>query len=120
MSNPLTPVVKPFPILIWTGISGTRYEFEHHAIGMTFNSIAGVYIFCRFAADGLWYAVYVGETDNFQRRLYNELAAHHRWPDITGAGSTHICAMVVRGGNAERLRIETDLRHRLNPSCNRQ
>jgi hypothetical protein len=28
--------------------------------------------------------------------------------------------MVVAGGNAERVRIETDLRHGLNPSCNRQ
>jgi hypothetical protein len=28
--------------------------------------------------------------------------------------------MVVTGGNAERVRVETDLRHRLNPPCNRQ
>jgi hypothetical protein len=28
--------------------------------------------------------------------------------------------MIVTGGNAERVRIETDLRHALNAPCNRQ
>ena len=102
MSNLPNQSVKPFPVLIWVGFSGTRYEFEHHAIGMTFNQIGGVYIFCRRATNGLWYAVYVGETDNFQSRLYNDLGSHHSWPDITRAGATHVCAMVVGGGNAER------------------
>jgi hypothetical protein len=32
---------------------------------------------------------------------------------------THIAALVV-AGDAERLRIETDLRHGLNPSANAQ
>ena len=120
MFNQNNPLVNSFPRLIWAGASRTTYEFEHHAIGMTFNAIGGVYIFCKQSVDTLWYAVYVGETDNFARRLSDELASHHRWPAIRAAGATHICAMVVRGGNAERLRIETDLRNGLNPPCNRQ
>jgi hypothetical protein len=113
--------VNPTARLIWPGLSGTRYEFRHFAIGcVVFNPIGGVYIFCSQGADGLWYANYVGETDNFRRRLSDELANHHRWDSITRAGATHVCAMVVRGGNADRLRVETDLRHSLNPPCNRQ
>ena len=113
--------VNPTPRLVWWGLSGTSYEFEHFALGnVTFNPVGGVYIFCRQATDGRWYAIYVGETDNFRRRLADELAGHHRWQDITRAGATHICAMVVSGGNAARIAIETDLRHGLNPSCNDQ
>ncbi len=114
------PSVNPFPSIVWTGASGTTYKFEHHAIGMSFNQIGGVYIFCKEGPDRRWYSIYVGETDNFRRRLAEELTSHHRWDSITRAGATHVCAMVVAGGNAERVRIETDLRHGLNPSCNRQ
>ncbi|SFJ99618.1 hypothetical protein SAMN05444581_101167 [Methylocapsa palsarum] len=106
MLNQPNSLVNPFPRLVWTGASRTTYEFEHHAIGMRFNAIGGVYIFCKQASDTLWYAIYVGETDNFSRRLSDELAAHHRWDDISRSGATHVCAMVVRGGNAERVRIE--------------
>jgi hypothetical protein len=121
MSNPLPQNVNPVPKLLWKGISGTTYEFEHFAIrAVTFHEVAGVYIFCHQAVDGRWYAIYAGETDNFRRRLADELSSHHALSDISSAGATHICAMVVAGGNAERVRIETDLRHRLNPPCNRQ
>jgi hypothetical protein len=113
--------VNPVPRLIWTGVSGTRYEFQNFKLGnVTFNPVAGVYIFCRQGTDSLWYSVYVGETDNFVRRLADELSTHHRLESISRAGATHICAMVVTGGNAERVKIETDLRHSLNPPCNRQ
>jgi hypothetical protein len=121
MTNPLPQNVNPVPKVLWTGISGTTYEFEHFKIGaVTFNAVAGIYIFCHQASDNRWYAVYIGETDNFRRRLADELPSHHALNDISRAGATHICAMVVAGGNAERVRIETDLRHRLNPTCNRQ
>jgi hypothetical protein len=106
-------------VVIWTGAGGTRYEFEHHSIGTVFNPVRGVYIFCKSSGDGHWHPVYVGETDNFSRRLTDELASHHRWECICAAGATHICALMV-ADNAKRVAIETDLRHRLNPSCNRQ
>ncbi len=121
--------VNPTPRLVWSGYSGTKYEFEHFALrNVSFNEVGGVYIFCYQAADGRWHAIYIGETeyigetDNFRRRLADELPTHHRWQDITRAGATHICAMVVSGPNAaqRRLDIETDLRHKQNPPCNRQ
>lgn len=120
MSNALQPNVNPAPRLIWTGANGTTYEFEHHGIGTTFNAVGGVYIFCRQALDRRWYAVYIGETDNFRRRLTDELASHHRLESIRRAGATHICALVVGGDVSKRLAIETDLRHSQNPPCNRQ
>ncbi|MGE3247789.1 MAG: hypothetical protein AB7F96_13250 [Beijerinckiaceae bacterium] len=112
--------VNPSSDLVWTGASGIRYQFENYALGTArFFEKPGVYVFSR-QFNGLFYAVYVGETDNFARRLSNELAAHHAWDSIARAGATHISAMVVVGGLAERLKIETDLRHGLNPPCNRQ
>lgn len=112
--------VNPPPKLVWTGASGTRYEFENHRIGTVFNQVPGVYIFCALTADRRWYAKYIGETDNFLRRLTNDLALHHQWNSICRAGATHICAMVVHGGHAARLAIETDLRQSQNPPCNQQ
>jgi hypothetical protein len=115
--------VNPKSTLAWYGISGEAYQFEHFKLGeATFNTVGGVYIFCYLATDGRWYSIYIGETDNFRRRLADELPHHHRWQDITRAGATHICAMVVSGDNAakRRLEIETDLRHKQNPPCNRQ
>ncbi len=60
--------VNPDQRLTWLGASGTRYEFYHYRIGyVTFHPVAGVYIFCHQRQDGLWYPIYVGETDNFRR-----------------------------------------------------
>lgn len=120
MSNALQRYVNHIPRLIWTGATCTTYEFEHHPIDTTFNTVGGVYIFCKEGADRRWYAVYIGQTDNFRGRLTDELATHHRLESISHAGATHICALVVTGDESKRLAIETDLRHALNPPCNRQ
>lgn len=123
MTNALNQAPQPNPRLIWTGRSGTRYEFEHYPIyGTAWNAVGGVYIFCKLAPDGRWYAQYIGETDNFRRRLSDELGSHHQWNCISRSGATHVCAMVVNGGDTaqRRLDIEADLRHSQNPPCNRQ
>jgi hypothetical protein len=111
--------VKPAARLTWT-VCGKSYEFYHYPIGTVFYAIGGVYIFCALATNGLWNAIYVGETDNFLRRLTDELASHHRWDAISRAGATHICALAVNGNASERVALETTLRHGLNPPCNRQ
>jgi hypothetical protein len=115
--NPV-PVTTPEKV-VWIGAGGTRYEFQKHRIGTAYHAYAGVYIFCRDMPLVIQ-AIYIGETDNFSRRLTNELALHHQWQSVVAAGATHICTMRVLGDNAARVRIETDLRHRYNPSCNRQ
>ena len=114
------PFVNENPKVTWKGASGISYDFWLHPIGTIYLAIPGAYIFCKPASVSSWNSLYVGETDNFLRRLTNELAAHHRWNGIRAHGATHICTLVIQGGNAERLRIETDLRHGLNPPCNRQ
>jgi hypothetical protein len=120
MSLYTNPLPATSTTLVWAGASGTKYEFEHHLIGTRFNAVPGVYIFCGQGADGRWYAKYIGQTDNMSRRLSEELALHHRLKCARGAGATHICAMIVRGGDAARLQIETDLRQLQNPPCNLQ
>jgi hypothetical protein len=104
----------------WLGASGKRYQFQNHPIGTAFASDAGVYIFCKAGANGTWNAVYVGETDDFSRRISNELGQHHAWNCIIACGATHICTLPVQGGDADRVAVETDLRHSLNPPCNKQ
>lgn len=120
MTNPLPWPVNPLNALIWHGASGTTYELQNYRIGTVFNPVPGVYIFTRLGADGRWYAVYIGQTDNLKRRLTDELTTHHQIAESRRHGATHISAMVVSGGDATRLKIETDLRHGQNPPCNEQ
>jgi hypothetical protein len=121
MNNPLSNLVnKPFVPIFWNGASGTRYEFQLDAIGATYRPLQGVYIFCRHVGNGSYLASYVGETDNFLRRLTNELQAHHALQAIRLHGATHISTLYVTGDRANRLYIETDLRNALNPPGNKQ
>lgn len=120
MSNLLQPNVNPTPELFWTGASGRQYQFYNYPIGTVFKAVPGVYIFCRALAEGRFQSIYVGETDNLWRRVTNELKIHHCWQTAIVAGVTHISAIHIPDGDAERLRIEADLRHGLNPPLNRQ
>lgn len=106
--------------ITWTGISGTKYSFHCHPIGTNYLALPGVYIFCKKAPDGFWDALYVGECDLFCNRIDRDLRQHHKFYDVTLAGATHICTIHVDGGNAARLRVETDLRHGLQPPFNDQ
>jgi hypothetical protein len=123
MSNPLSnPVNKPFVPIFWNGASGTRYEFQLDRLGTTtYRPIEGVYIFCKQLGNGTNFSgLYVGETDNFWRRLSNELHSHHALDAIRLHGATHISTLHVAGDRSYWLYIETDLRNALNPPCNKQ
>jgi hypothetical protein len=111
---------SPQPLVIWAGASGVKYSFHLYPIGQVFYAVPGIYIFCKLTPSGMWQQIYVGETDNLWRRITNELSSHHQWDAVIAHGATHICALRVESGDAERVRIETDLRHGLNPPCNRQ
>lgn len=104
----------------WPGLAGRTYTFETYPIGTAFHQLPGVYIFCKPAGNGQWNAIYVGETDNFDQRLNTALKGHQSWPSCAWHGATHLSVLIVRGDRANRLRIETELRHSLNPPCNRQ
>jgi hypothetical protein len=102
-----------------TGKSGRPYTFDMFLVGTQFNRVSGVYIACRQLLSGQFEALYVGEAQSLYDRLNAGAANHDGLKCAASRGMTHIGAFVVNGG-AERLRIETDLRHGLNPSCNRQ
>lgn len=103
----------------WNGASGTRYTFELHLDGTMFNPVSGVYIFARQVSIGSFEALYVGEASSLKQRLNDGISNHDGYARAKRLGATHIAAMVVHG-DAERLRVETDLRHGLDPAANRQ
>lgn len=124
MTNPLSNLAtKPFvPIIChWTGASGTTYPFQLDPMGsITYFPLSGVYIFSRALGNLNHAGLYVGETDNFQRRLCDDLGAHHALSAIRLHGATHISTLRVDGDRAKRLYIEADLRKAVKPPCNKQ
>ena len=105
----------------WPGLSGKSYQMNLLQFSKSFVNDAGVYIFCKpSATQGRWDAVYVGECEDFDDRLNKNLASHHRWECIKRQGATNVCALTVPGGKLSRTAVETDLRQRLDPPCNRQ
>ena len=105
--------------ITWRGASGQSYTFETYPVGTVFNPVSGVYIFCRQGASGTWEALYVGETHSFEQRLNTGISSHDGYARASRLGMTHIAVLVVPV-DAERSRIETDLRHGLNPPANAQ
>ena len=89
-------------------------------MGTNYRDLPGVYVFCKLGAAHYWDALYVGECDAFCNRIDRDLRSHHKFNDVTRAGATHICTIHVAGTYADRLRIETDLRHGLRPPFNDQ
>jgi hypothetical protein len=109
-----------FVPVTWVGASLTRYATEMYAIGTQFKPIPGVYVFCKYVAADRVTAIYVGETDNLQRRLNTDLSCHHCWPQARQLGATHVCVLPAPQALVLRERIETDLRHALRPPLNKQ
>lgn len=105
--------------LYWKGASGREYSFFVHPVGTAYKAIGGVYLFCTYE-NGIYSAVYVGETHDLNQRLNTSLQNHHAWPRGRLLGVTYFGTMAVPGGNQARINIETDLRQGINPSLNRQ
>lgn len=103
----------------WLGASRRPYDFTVYPDGQAFNPVSAVYIFCRPAPGGLWEALYVGETNSLQGRLNHGIANHEGYRRAKRLGMTHIAVLTVVG-DAERRRVETDLRHGLAPVANEQ
>jgi hypothetical protein len=64
-------------------------------------------------------ALYVGEAQSLYDRLNSGRASHDGLKRATRAGATNV-AVLRTYDNPYRLRVETDLRHGLDPECNRQ
>ncbi len=103
----------------WVGQSGQTYSSYLRKIGTTYKDLPGVYIFVKLEIEK-WSPIYVGETDSLKDRLTTNRENHHRYYCVTNHGATHICTMVVEGGEQARLDIETDIRQSYQPPCNKQ
>jgi hypothetical protein len=101
----------------WPGASGTDYAFEMNPVGSAFDKLPGVYVFVRRTVAGLWQVLFVGETENFDDCLNGGLERHDAWPRIRDWFATHIGTLHVPE-EAERRRIEADLRDGMQPPCN--
>lgn len=102
----------------WTGRSGVVYEFDVYPIGQEFRPVSGVYIFCVPIGEGRFKALYVGETQSFNERLNTGRMNHDGFKRARAFNASHVAVRLV--GAANRTVVETDLRHGLNPVCNRQ
>jgi len=98
------------------GASGQKYAFTLYEASQEFNPVPAVYLLCKLHRGGPLEVLYVGETQSLKQRF---IPAHNGYSRAVKAGMTHIAAMSVVD-HKDRLSIETDLRHSLNPSCNAQ
>lgn len=103
----------------WLGQSGETYTFNYYELSTNFKSVPGVYIFVKVTGGSLS-PIYVGEAEDLKDRLTTNLENHHKYDCAINAGATHLCVMVVNGGEQARLDIETDIRQSYQPPCNDQ
>lgn len=98
----------------WPLGNGEILKFKIYDHQTTWNNVAGLYIFAY--QDGQnWYALYVGQTDNFSCRIPN----HERWDEAHRKGATAVHALVVPLA-ANRDRLEKMLIQNLRPPLNSQ
>jgi hypothetical protein len=102
----------------WRGASGqVYYTSDPYKLSSGLPSQPGVYIICKFTSSTGLGAIYVGECEDFNDRLYLKRRSHHQYSCFVRNGATHVCLLPVQQA---RLPIETDLRNGLNPPCNQQ
>ncbi|ABC91693.1 hypothetical protein RHE_CH02926 [Rhizobium etli CFN 42] len=105
--------------VVWSGKSGVQYTFEVYPVGQQFNPVSAVYIFCKLVGVGLYEALYVGEAQSLVDRINTGLMNHDGYKRASRLGANFVGVMAANG-DAYRLSVETDLRHGLDPVCNRQ
>jgi hypothetical protein len=79
------------------------------------NRVGGLYIFAYQGPDSLWYALYVGQTNDFASRI----PGHDRWAEARRLGATHIHARTV-DAQLDRDVFERVLIKALQPPLNEQ
>lgn len=95
-----------------TGSSGAQYSFQVYPWGTPFKAVGAVYLVLR-QGNPSHDLLYVGQTDDLSARFDN----HHKQPCFDRKGRTHI-AVLVEPSEPKRLRIESDLVQKYQPSCN--
>ena len=99
----------------WDGKSGKEHKYWIYPIGTTFEPAAGNYVFAKETEPHHWTPIYVGETDNLQRRLTTN---HEKTPCINRHGGTHVHTHTSSDNQAVRREEEADIRDKWNPPCN--
>lgn len=99
----------------WTGQSGNQYQYWIYPIGSTFKEEGGNYIFAKETKPGYWSPVYVGQTNNLNKRLGD----HEKEACAKRNGATHIHAH-LNAAEPTRLAEEKDLILKWQPACNSQ
>ena len=97
---------------IWTGDSGTEYEYKIYTIDTNWYDVPGNYIFAKETEPTSWTALYIGETESFKDRLPN----HEKLPCVKRYGGTHIHAHINEDNDA-RLKEEADLKANNTTPC---
>lgn len=96
----------------WPIGNGQSLDFEIYDRHEGWNHVPGLYILaCR--SEGSWYALYIGQTDDFAERL----PEHERLDEALQKGATHIHTKVVHQ-QARRNEWEKSLIAYLKPELN--
>lgn len=100
----------------WPLGNGESLEFEVVAntnnYSFNWKKVSGLYIFA-YQQGNMWYALYVGQTDDFSSRLPN----HERLPQAIQKGATHIHVAIITQ-QRERNILEKMLIQYLQPPLN--
>ncbi len=100
---------------MWSGVSGREYKYWIYPIGTSFKPVAGNYIFAKETKPHEWTPIYVGETDNLERRLTPN---HGKMPCVKRYGGTHVHTHTSSDDDETRRVEEADIRDKWNPPCN--
>ena len=103
------------PTITLTGMSGASYTYWIFPNSWSGSREPGNYVFARPSQLAGWDIIYIGQTDDFHRRL-SEQKREHR---ISQYEPTHIFAHVNNSSMARHVE-EGDLIAAMNPPGNRQ
>jgi excinuclease UvrABC nuclease subunit len=96
-------------------VTWLSHEFTMYSPNTEWNDVGGVYIFTGRNQEGLWVALYIGQTDSFRNRI----PQHEKWNPAAQRGASHVHALVVPQ-EATRLAIEEELIRTYRPPLNDQ
>jgi len=95
------------------GASGQAYEFGVYPWGTSFKPLGGVYLVLKNNSGSNYDVLYVGQTGDLSERFDD----HHKQGCFDRNRRTHI-PVSVESSEARRLRIESDLIGKYQPTCN--
>lgn len=97
----------PPPMWHWQGRSGTWYVHSVFPLSLGTFVAGANYIMVQRLSDGSRKPIYVGQSENLRDRL----PRHEKLLAAQLLGATELHVHVLAQTDAERFRIETDLRH---------